>query len=255
MFGCFSYDTRVTLADGTQEKIGKIVNQKLPVEVLSYDVARDEFVPRKVVELVRQRTDRRVPEVHGGAWERQRSVAVRVTANHLISTPYGWVHAGDLEVGDTVLQAVQHRLSPFQWDVLLGGLMGDGALSPSRSGHGAGSASGTAGSRPRTPTGRRRCSRTSRSRARPTTRGGVPRRPAPARSSRSCAKRSTSAGKKVLSWDYLKRLTPLSIAIWYQDDGSFQLRSKGSRSGPRGAAVAARSASRRSSARLASAAA
>src|SRR5207245_1279457 len=36
-FGCFSYSTRVTLADGTQEKIGKIVNQKLPVEVLSYD--------------------------------------------------------------------------------------------------------------------------------------------------------------------------------------------------------------------------
>src|SRR6476619_3632130 len=37
MFGCFSYGTRVTLADGTQEKIGKIVNQKMPVEVLSYD--------------------------------------------------------------------------------------------------------------------------------------------------------------------------------------------------------------------------
>ena len=35
MFGCFSYGTRVTLADGSQEKIGKIVNQKLPVEVLS----------------------------------------------------------------------------------------------------------------------------------------------------------------------------------------------------------------------------
>src|SRR6187397_2486813 len=37
MFGCMSYGTRVTLADGTQEKIGKIVNQRLPVEVLSYD--------------------------------------------------------------------------------------------------------------------------------------------------------------------------------------------------------------------------
>src|SRR6266550_3275603 len=34
MWGCFSYGTRVTLADGSQEKIGKIVNQKLPVEVL-----------------------------------------------------------------------------------------------------------------------------------------------------------------------------------------------------------------------------
>src|SRR6476619_7515399 len=37
MFGCMSYGTRVTLADGTQEKIGKIVNQRQDVEVLSYD--------------------------------------------------------------------------------------------------------------------------------------------------------------------------------------------------------------------------
>src|SRR5499427_921873 len=49
MFGCFSYGTRVTLADGTQEKIGKIVNQKLPVEVLAYDEALGKIVPRKVV--------------------------------------------------------------------------------------------------------------------------------------------------------------------------------------------------------------
>jgi recombination protein RecA len=35
------------------------------------------------------------------------------------------------------------------------------------------------------------------------------------------------AGKKVLSWDYLKQLTPLSLAIWYMDDGSFAVRSKG----------------------------
>ena len=37
MYGCFHYDARVVLADGTTEKIGKIVNQRLPVEVLSYD--------------------------------------------------------------------------------------------------------------------------------------------------------------------------------------------------------------------------
>src|SRR5215472_4364525 len=41
MFGCMSYGTRVTLADGTQEKIGKIVNQRLDVEVLSYDPEAD----------------------------------------------------------------------------------------------------------------------------------------------------------------------------------------------------------------------
>src|SRR3954462_6860110 len=49
MFGCCSYDTRILLADGTQEKIGKIVNQKLPVEVLSYDPEVGKVVPKKVV--------------------------------------------------------------------------------------------------------------------------------------------------------------------------------------------------------------
>src|SRR5207247_7386949 len=49
MFGCCSYGTRITLADGTQEKIGKIVNQRMPVEVLSYDSELGKVVPKKVV--------------------------------------------------------------------------------------------------------------------------------------------------------------------------------------------------------------
>src|SRR6186997_2869192 len=50
MFGCFHYSTRVVLADGSTEKIGKIVNQRMPVEVLSYDPASDQIVARKVVD-------------------------------------------------------------------------------------------------------------------------------------------------------------------------------------------------------------
>ncbi|EUA34442.1 intein C-terminal splicing region domain protein [Mycobacterium xenopi 3993] len=34
-------------------------------------------------------------------------------------------------------------------------------------------------------------------------------------------------GKKFFSEEYLKALTPLALAIWYMDDGSFTLRSKG----------------------------
>ena len=34
-------------------------------------------------------------------------------------------------------------------------------------------------------------------------------------------------GKKVFGHDYLKQLTPLSLAIWYMDDGSFSIRAKG----------------------------
>ena len=137
LYGCMSYGTRVTLADGSQEKIGKIVNQRLPVEVLSYDPETDSIVPRKVVnwfdngrtdEFLRFRVDK--PSGNGRA-------QFACTANHQIRTPAGWKEAQELSPGDRVLQAVPHRLSEFQWEVLLGGLMGDSALSPSRSGHGA----------------------------------------------------------------------------------------------------------------------
>jgi recombination protein RecA len=227
MFGCFSYGTRVTLADGSQEKIGKIVNQKLPVEVMSYDIARDEFVSRRVVNWFDNGPTAeflRFTVARGSGNGRSQ---FSVTPNHLISTPHGWEHAGELAVGDTVLQAVEHKLSAFQWDVILGSLLGDGSLSPSRSGHGA---------RFRIGHGQKQTEyadwkaslfanlKVSRS---TNDKGAVFHDVQPLPELAELRRAVYLGGQKVLSWDYLKRLTPLSIALWYQDDGSFQLRSKG----------------------------
>jgi recombination protein RecA len=41
-------------------------------------------------------------------------------------------------------------------------------------------------------------------------------------------------GKKHLTWDYLKGLTPLALAVWYMDDGCFTVRSKGAQERTRG---------------------
>ena len=41
-------------------------------------------------------------------------------------------------------------------------------------------------------------------------------------------------GRKHLSWDYLKSLTPLALAVWYMDDGCFTVRSKGVQERTRG---------------------
>ena len=50
-----------------------------------------------------------------------------------------WVEKlpGSSVVGDRVMQALPRRLSAQQVEFLLGSLMGDGALSPTRSGYGA----------------------------------------------------------------------------------------------------------------------
>src|SRR2546426_7611052 len=49
MFGCFHYNARVILADGSSEKIGKIVNQRMPVDVFSYDPETGRMEPRRGV--------------------------------------------------------------------------------------------------------------------------------------------------------------------------------------------------------------
>jgi recombination protein RecA len=41
-------------------------------------------------------------------------------------------------------------------------------------------------------------------------------------------------GKKHFSWEYLKALTPLALAVWYLDDGCFTFRSKGVQERTRG---------------------
>src|SRR5579875_1948844 len=137
MFGCMSYATRVTLADGTQEKIGKIVNQRMPVEVLSYDPDLGTVVPKRVVNWFDNGVTEQFLQIAVARPGGNGRAQFGCTSNHQVRTPGGWREAGELAVGDRVLQAVPHHLSQFQWEVILGALLGDGALSASKRGHAA----------------------------------------------------------------------------------------------------------------------
>jgi recombination protein RecA len=229
MFGCFSYDSRVVLADGSTEKIGKIVNQKLPVEVLSYDPEADAVVPRKVVSWfdngVTERFLQFTVEKSGG----NGLARFAATENHLIRTPGGWREAGELIAGDRVMVAEPQRLSEQQWQVVLGSLLGDGNLSPNRRDrHGVRFRLGH-GARQRdyldwkvSLLGNIPCSR------REDSRGAVfaDFTPLPELGELQQAV-YLGDGKKTISWEYLKALTPLALAIWFMDDGSFTVRSQG----------------------------
>ena len=228
MYGCFSYSTRVTLADGSQLPIGKIVNQRLPLEVLSYDPEQGKVVPKKIVNWFDNgRTEKflQVTVAHPGGNSRSQ---FGCTPNHLIRTPSGWREAGDLRVGDRVLQAIPHYLSDFQWQVLLGALMGDSALSKTRSGLGA---------RLRFTHGAKQVaycdwkaslfSNVGSSRSTRTSDGAVFHDVSPLPELAELREATYVDGKKVLSEDYLKLLTPLSLAIWYMDDGCYTERAKG----------------------------
>jgi recombination protein RecA len=227
MFGCFSYSTRVTLADGTQEKIGKIVNQKLPVEVLTYDFDTGELVTRPITNWFDNGHAERFLQFtveRGGGSGRAQFAA---TENHMISTPGGWRPAGELIQGDRVLQATTEYLSDFQWEVVLGGLMGDGALSPTRSGNGARFRWGHSVKQAEYADWKASLFANVGVSRSENAKGAVFHDVRPLPELAELRHAVYMGGKKVLGDDYLKRLTPLSLAIWYMDDGSFTLRSKG----------------------------
>ena len=230
MFGCLSYGTRVTLADGSQEKIGKIVNQRLPVEVLSYDSDVDAVVPKRVVNWFDNGKADCFLQFTVGRPAGNGKSQFACTPNHQIRTPAGWKEAQELRPGDRVLQAVQHRLSDLQWQVVLGGLMGDGALSPTHSGlasrfrlgHGAKQAAYAEWKA--SLFGNLNPSRSTHSK-------GAVFFDLPSLPELAELRAAVYLGsKKVISEEYLKALTPLSLAIWYMDDGCYSERSKGLRS-------------------------
>jgi RecA/RadA recombinase len=104
MFGCFSYDTQVVLADGRREAIGRIVEERLPVEVLSCDPQTGRIEPRRVVDWFDNGEADMFIE-----FDVENGPRFSATANHLIFTPGGPVKAGDLVVGDDVLVATALR--------------------------------------------------------------------------------------------------------------------------------------------------
>ena len=229
MFGCFDYSTRVTLADGSTEQIGDIVTQKQQVEVRTYDPETNEIVVRPVTNWfdngVTERFLQFTVAKSGGTGRSQ----FAATDNHLIRTPGGWCEAGEIIAGDRVMVNETARLSEQQWQVVLGGLMGDGQLAPNRQGR--------SGVRYRMGYGAKQVpyldwkasllgnigqSRTER------TDGAVHVDLAPLPELDELREvLSWGDGKKHLTHDVIKQLTPLALAIWYLDNGTFAVRSQG----------------------------
>ncbi|MFQ5555258.1 MAG: recombinase RecA [Acidimicrobiia bacterium] len=231
MFGCFQYSTRVTLADGTQEKIGKLVNQKMDVEVLAVDPETGKVEPRRVINWFDNGNAERFLQFNVYKPEGNGRAQFAATPAHSIATPGGWRAAGELRPGDDVLMPLAHYLSDQQRQLVLGSLMGDGSVSPKRP-HGAEPGMTSRfrfGHGPKQDAyGLWKASLldgvpTSIS---PHAKGGLMVETTPLVELDELREAVYLAGTKVFSWDYLKELTPFALAIWYLDDGTLQIRRK-----------------------------
>lgn len=134
MFGCFSSHSKVMLADGSWEKISKIVNNKLPVEVMSFDLNENKFSPKKVVgwhrngflgkdeKFLNIKFSRMIKNVTKGN--------MFVTKNHsLFVLKDGEIKempAGNIKVGDKLLATEPKYLDEDHLQIVYGSILGDG---------------------------------------------------------------------------------------------------------------------------------
>ena len=108
MYGCFTYETPVLLADGTTLPIGYIVDNKMEVEVMSYNKDTDTFEPKKVVnwfnngvgEVDEFRTIRIIPKADQNDGP---NYTINVTANHIVLTTSGEKRVGELRYNDKII--------------------------------------------------------------------------------------------------------------------------------------------------------
>ena len=131
-WGCLTRETSVRLADGSLEKIGKIVNNKLEVEVMSYNFATGVIEPKRVVGYkVAEKTDDWLTIEFKRKHKGGNQPHLNVTPNHILYTKddsglIREISAGELKVGDRVFLAGK-RITELQKQLLFGSNVGDGS--------------------------------------------------------------------------------------------------------------------------------
>ncbi len=125
---CLRYNAPIQLADGSWERIGRLVRSRYSGEVMS--VAADgSLVPKRVTGWhatpLAGRSVYRLTYKSAKPTGRHR-VGTELTGDHPVLTERGYVKVADLLNGDRV--AVGQGLSDVAFDVVCGTLLGDGSL-------------------------------------------------------------------------------------------------------------------------------
>ena len=130
--GCLNSKTKLTLSNGEKISIGEVVEKKLPVEILGYE--NGNVVPTKVVGWHKNGTTTEWYKVHvdrrGVGTKGNHFQTIMCTGNHKFLIGDQWVAAENLNVGDKVKFIRESQsLTWMQEQIVTGLLLGDGCLS------------------------------------------------------------------------------------------------------------------------------
>lgn len=102
---CMTGETEVLLADRTVKTIKEIVDNKLDVEVLSYDIETKQLVPKKIVNWYKATSTEdefcRIKSEQLGARENH---TLTLTKDHPVYTKRGYIKASELKPDDKIFQ-------------------------------------------------------------------------------------------------------------------------------------------------------
>lgn len=220
---CFRYEDLVTLEDGTKVPIGRIVEEQLPLKVLSYNRDTSKIEPKSVVRYMKKKPVLPTVQI---TFNNNRSVVC--TINHKFYTPEGQIRACNLKMGQFVY-AHYERITQQQMEVITGAALGDGhiALTTSKMRGRLSISQGLAqkdyleyktqllGDLVQTPPVYQLLF------------GSFSKKGIYRVATLSCPQMAElhrclydEMGRKGVTNSYLDRLTPLGLAIWYLDDGS-----------------------------------
>lgn len=134
--GCFEYNSPVTLSGGGTLPIGKIVNNKLDVEVLSYNIKTGYIEPKKVINWFKYNVSNpnEFMEIVVKGRTTSRKTTLRLTYNHKVYTDNGYKFACDINIGD-FLYRPDYKMDYIQSQLIIGSLLGDGSLNRKENGN------------------------------------------------------------------------------------------------------------------------
>lgn len=133
-YGCFHEDTPISFADGSNKKIGEVVNKRLTGPVVAYDEKEGRFVDANITnwfdngDLTEDEKWLTIRSLSSGC--NNGLITFTCTENHSILTDNGYVEAKNILPNDSLVSYYDAKVgsNSLLQEALFGCLLGDGSL-------------------------------------------------------------------------------------------------------------------------------